>query len=106
MKYHAAYALLVLGGNTHPTAVDIEKVLTAAGIKAEDGKAAGLATAFQGKDYHTAVAEGLVKLGSSSGSSSGTSAPKAAAPAEVKKVEAVVVEEEVDLDGAMDMFGY
>jgi hypothetical protein len=48
----------------------------------------------------------LVKLGSSSGSSSGTSAPKAAAPAEVKKVEAVVVEEEVDLDGAMDMFGY
>jgi len=46
MKYHAAYALLVLGGNTHPTAVDIEKVLTAAGIKAEDGKAAGLATAM------------------------------------------------------------
>jgi large subunit ribosomal protein LP2 len=42
MKHFAAYALLVLGGNTHPTAADVEKVLTAAGVKGEEGKVAAL----------------------------------------------------------------
>lgn len=101
MKFQAAYALLVLGGNAHPTAADVEKVLTAAGIKADSGRTAELITAMTGKDFHTAVQDGLKQM-----SSMGGSAPAAAKTVEkvVAKVEAPK-EEEVDVDMG-DLFGY
>jgi len=36
MKYLAAYALLVLGGNDAPTDVDVKRVLEAVGVTTED----------------------------------------------------------------------
>jgi len=101
MKHFAAYALLVLGGKTAPTAADVEKVLTAAGVKGDEGKAAALVEAMAGKDFHAVVAEGLKQMGSMGGSSA---APVAAVAAKVA-VAAPVVEEEVDVDMG-DLFGY
>ena len=101
MKHFAAYALLVLGGNAAPTAADVEKVLTAAGVKGDEGKAAALVEAMKGKDFHAVVAEGLSQMGSMG---SAAAAPVSAAPA--KKEEKVVEkEEEVDVDMG-DLFGY
>jgi len=59
MKYIAAYALLVLGGKSAPTAADVETVLKDAGIKADSGKVASVVAALAGKEFHTLVAEGL-----------------------------------------------
>ena len=100
MKHFAAYALLVLGGNSAPSAADVEKVLTAAGVKGEEGKVAALVEAMKGKDFHAVVAEGLKSM-----SSMGSAAAPVAAAVE-KKVEKVVEkEEEVDVDMG-DLFGY
>lgn len=104
MKHFAAYALLVLGGNASPSAADVEKLLTAAGLKGDDGKAADLVEKMSGKNFHEVVAEGLTKM-----SSMGTAAPAAteAAPAkaEAKKEEPKKEEEEEDLDMG-GLFGY
>merc|ERR1711957_527794 len=56
-----AYALLVLSGKERPVESDVEKVLAAAGIKAEEGKVAALCAAMKDKDFHAVVAEGLTK---------------------------------------------
>ena len=101
MKHFAAYALLVLGGNASPSAADVEKVLTAAGVKGEEGKVAALVEAMSGKSFHDLVAEGLKSMGSM-----GSAAPAAsAAPAKVEAKKVEVVEEEVDVDMG-DLFGY
>ena len=103
MKHFAAYALLVLGGNAQPSAADVERVLTAAGVKAGEGKAAALVEAMKGKDFHTVVAEGLKQM-SSMGTAS--AAPtKSAAPAKVEAKVEKVEEPEVDVDMG-DLFGY
>jgi large subunit ribosomal protein LP2 len=99
MKHFAAYALLVLGGNAAPTAADVEKVLTAAGVKGEEGKVAALVKAMNGKDFHAVVAEGLASM-----SSMGSAAPVAAAAVAVVAAKEEVVEEEVDIDMG-DLFG-
>ncbi len=94
--------MLVLGGNAHPTAADVEKVLTAAGIKADSDRTAALIAAFEGKDFHNAVQDGLKQM-----SSMGGSAPaSAAAPTKVEtKVAEAPKEEEIDVDMG-DLFGY
>ena len=106
MKHFAAYALLVLGGNTTPSAADVEKLLTAAGLKADDGKAAELVKALEGKNFHEHVAEGLSKMSSmgSAAPAQAAAAPKTEEKAAPKKEEKPVEEEE-DLDMG-DLFGY
>lgn len=100
MKHFAAYALLVLGGKSAPTAADVEKVLTAAGVKGEEGKVAALVEAMAGKDFHAVVEEGLKQMSSMGGAA----APVVAAE---KKVEAKVEEKEEEVDVDMgDLFGY
>jgi hypothetical protein len=42
MRHIAAYLLLVLGGNAKPTADDVKKVLSAAGIQGDDARIASL----------------------------------------------------------------
>merc|ERR1719223_2818 len=103
MKHFAAYALLVLGGKANPSAADVEKVLTAAGLKGDEGKVAALVAAMKDKNFHEVVAGGLEKM-----SSMGSAAPVAAdTKAEAKKEEkkAEPEEEEADLDMG-DLFGY
>ena len=92
--------MLVLGGNANPSAADVEKVLTAAGVKADEGKAAALVEAMKDKSFHDVVVDGLKNM-----SAMGSAAPVAVAVA--AKVEAKVEEpeEEVDVDMG-DLFGY
>lgn len=99
MKHIAAYALLVLGGNESPSAADVKKVLTAAGVTADDAKLNELVKAANGKSFQALVADGLVKL--SSGGSSGSGAAKPAAAAETKaekKAEVKKQESEEDME--------
>ena len=99
MKYIAAYALLVLGGKSEPTAAEVEHVLKEAGIKAESEHTQRLVDALKGKAFHELVASGKAKM-----SSMGTrvAAPAGGAPAATAaKVEAKVEEkkeEEADVD--------
>lgn len=86
MKYIAAYALLVLGGNASPNAADVEKVLKEAGIKSEAEHVEKLITALNGRPFHELVAAGTAKI-----ASMGTvaAAPAGGAPAAAAKQEAV-----------------
>lgn len=81
MKYIAAYALLVLGGNAEPTVADLEKVLKEAGIKADAEHSERLVASLKGKAFHELVASGKNKM-----SSMGTvvAAPAAATGAPAK----------------------
>lgn len=96
MKYIAAYALLVLGGNASPSAADVDKVLKEAGIKAEAEHTERVISALAGKTFHELVKSGKAKM-SSMGSvvaapAGGAGPAKAAAVVEEKK------EEEADVD--------
>ena len=46
MKHIAAYALLVLGGKSDPSAADVEKVLKEAGAKADSNQIDTLITGY------------------------------------------------------------
>jgi large subunit ribosomal protein LP2 len=98
MKYISAYALLVLGGKSDPSAADVTKVLSEAGIKADADHVERLVSALKGKTFHELVQSGKNKM-----SSMGTvaAAPVGGAPVAAAKVEAVVEEkkeEEADVD--------
>merc|ERR1719460_2162557 len=91
MKHIAAFALLVLGGNEHPSAADVEKLLKASGISADKEKIDKMIAAFDGKNFHEMVAGGLAKMATMGGG---------AAKAEEKKEEPKPEEpEEVDMGG-------
>jgi large subunit ribosomal protein LP2 len=100
MKYIAAYALLVLGGNASPKAADVEKVLKEAGIKSEAEHVERLVAAFAGKTFHELVKSGTAKLSSMGTAVAAPAATTtAAAPAKAAaKVEEKPKEEEADVD--------
>ena len=98
MKYIAAYALLVLGGNAQPKAADVEKVLKEAGIKSEADHVERLIKALEGKTFHELVKSGTAKL-SAMGSVQAAPVAAGAAPAKAAaKVEEKPKEEEADVD--------
>ena len=98
MKYIAAYALLVLGGNASPKAADVEKVLKEAGIKSEAEHVERLVSSLAGKAFHELVEAGNKKL-SSMGSVASAPAAAGAPVAAAKKVEEEKPkEEEADQD--------
>ena len=98
MKYIAAYALLVLGGNAAPKAADVEKVLKEAGIKSEADHVERLIKALEGKTFHEVVKSGTAKL-SSMGSVQAAPVAAGAAPAKAAaKEEEKPKEEEADVD--------
>ena len=97
MKHIAAFALLVLGGNQHPSAADVEKFLKASGVNADKEKIEKMIAAFDGKDFHEMVKGGLTKMASMGGGGApAAGGAKAAAPVAEKKEEVV---EEVDMGG-------
>ena len=99
MKHIAAFALLVLGGNEQPTAADVEKVLKDSGVKADSEKIATMIAAFNGRNFHQMVEQGLAKMATMGAASAAPAGPakagKAAAVVEEKKEEV----EEVDMGG-------
>jgi large subunit ribosomal protein LP2 len=97
MKHIAAYALLVLGGKSEPSADELTAFLKDAGVKAEQEKVDALVEALKGKQFHELVEAGLAKI-----SSMGASAAVAGGKAEVK---AEVVEEKVVEEVDVDMGG-
>ena len=101
MKYIAAYALLVLGGNAEPKAADVEKVLKEAGIKSETDHVERLISSLKGKKFHELVAAGNLKM-SAMGPVQGATA-SAGKPAEAKKEEKEEKKEEPEAD--VDMGG-
>lgn len=100
MKYIAAYALLVLGGKAEPSAADVTKVLSEAGIKAESEHVEKLLAALKGKTFHELVKAGKAKIGSlGSASAAPAGGAKVAAAAKVEAVkEEAPKEEEADVD--------
>lgn len=100
MKYIAAYALLVLGGKSEPSAADVEKVLKEAGIKAESEHLERLVSSLKGKTFHELVQAGKKKMSSMAtvvAAPAGSAAPaKAAAASEPEKVEEAA---DVDMGG-------
>lgn len=99
MKYIAAYALLVLGGNASPSAADVEKVLKEAGIKGEAEHTERLIAALKDKTFHELVKSGKGKM-ASMGTVVAAPAGGAAAGAPAKAAEAKEEkkEEEADVD--------
>merc|ERR1711998_484669 len=93
----AAFALLVLGGNEHPSAADVEKLLKDSGVNADKEKIDKMVAAFDGKNFHEMVAGGLAKMATMGGPAvaSGGGAAAAAPKEEEKKDE----EEDVDMGG-------
>ena len=49
MKHLAAYLLLVAGGNAHPTADDLKKVLASVGVEVDESRVSALLKAMEGK---------------------------------------------------------
>ena len=100
MRHIAAYAMLVLGGKSEPSAADVEKVVKEAGATADKEKCTALCEALKGKEFHELVATGLKTLSSMGGSAAAAPAGGAAKKEEAVKEEEP--EEEVDIGG---MFG-
>lgn len=95
MKHIAAYALLVLGGKSEPTADEVSALLKEAGGEADQAKVDALVEALKGKAFNELVSEGLAKLGSMGGAAAGTGAVATTAVEEKKEEKE---EEEVDVD--------
>ena len=106
MKHLAAYLLLVVGGNSSPTAEDVTNALSQCGIDVDSERLEQLVSELEGKDLNELMTLGKEKLvvgggggGGAAAAAASTSSAAAAAPAEEKKAEKPK-EEEVDaLDG-------
>merc|ERR1712086_764432 len=97
MKYVAAYALLVLGGNESPSEADLNKALKAAGCEVNADNVTSVCNALKGKQLHEVVAAGYGKIASLSlggGGGSGTSQTQATGVAAAKEEVKVEVKEE------------
>jgi large subunit ribosomal protein LP2 len=53
MRHIAAYLLLQIGGNASPSASDVQKVLGAVGIEADEERLEKLISELDGKDINT-----------------------------------------------------
>jgi len=106
MRHLAAYLLLVVGGNSTPSAEDVTKLLSQAGIEVDEERLNQLIADLEGKDIAELIELGKDKLvvgGMSSGGGGASAAPAAAgaaAPAAAPVKEEKPKEEVVDaLDG-------
>ncbi|GMI06704.1 hypothetical protein TrRE_jg6415 [Triparma retinervis] len=105
MKHIAAYMLLKLGGKS-ATADEVTAVITAAGGEADADAVAKLVADLDGKNVDELLASGMeamkdIKMGGGGGGGGAAAGGEAAAAVEEEKPE----EEEMDMGGAMDMFG-
>ncbi|KAK8797064.1 hypothetical protein WA158_004274 [Blastocystis sp. Blastoise] len=108
MKHLAAYLLLVLGGNTTPSADNVKTLLESVGIESNEDQLNNLIKNLEGKNLEELIAAGSEKLASvpsgAAAAAPAAGAASAAAPAEEEKKEEEEEEEE-DLGGAGGLFG-
>ncbi|XP_026442851.1 60S acidic ribosomal protein P2-like [Papaver somniferum] len=111
MKVIGAYLLLVLGGNTTPTAEDIKELLGSVGAEADDDRIQLLLSQVKDKDITELIASGREKLaavpsGGGAPMAVAASGGGAAAPAaaEAKKEEKVEDKEESDEEMGFSLF--
>ena len=74
MKEMAAYLMLVLGGNTSPTADDVTKALSTVGVEPDSEQLGKLISELEGKDLDEVLSSGetmLAKFGSGGGGGGG-----------------------------------
>lgn len=64
MRVISAYLLAVLGGNSSPSADDINKILGSVGIEADSDRVDALLKELEGKDITEVIASGVSKLAS------------------------------------------
>jgi len=83
MKVIAAYLLAVLGGNAHPSADDINKILGAVGAEADSDRVEKLVSELHDKNIEDIINAGKSKLASVPTGGAGAAAPAAAAAAPV-----------------------
>ena len=99
MKYLAAYALLVLGGNENPTYEDVGKMLKEVGVAVEKEKLITMMDKLADKDFVTLVKEGKMKL-----SDMGTAAQAVTAPVALEEPVVAKEEEKAKKDESDDDF--
>ncbi|TRM60718.1 60s acidic ribosomal protein-domain-containing protein [Schizophyllum amplum] len=110
MRYIAAYLLLVIGGNSSPSAADITKLLGTVGVEADESRIESLISELSGKDINELISEGSSKLssvpsgGGAVAASSGGGGAAPAAAAEEKKEEKEEEKEESDDDMGFGLF--
>jgi len=66
MRHIAAYLLLQIGGNDSPSAGDVQKVLSAVGIEADEERLEKLISELDGKDINAVRFSGIIRCFSSS----------------------------------------
>eukprot|EP00520_Triparma_pacifica_P002431 CAMPEP_0118643280 /NCGR_PEP_ID=MMETSP0785-20121206/6307_1 /TAXON_ID=91992 /ORGANISM="Bolidomonas pacifica, Strain CCMP 1866" /LENGTH=114 /DNA_ID=CAMNT_0006534933 /DNA_START=59 /DNA_END=403 /DNA_ORIENTATION=- len=106
MKHMAVYLMLKLGGNDAPTVADVQKALGTVGIEGDEARCKALVESLEGKDLAELLEEGkdlLATFGGGGGGGAGGAGGDAGAEEAVE--EEKVEEEEMDMGGAMDMFG-
>ncbi|KAL2869691.1 ribosomal protein P2 [Aspergillus lucknowensis] len=81
MKHLAAYLLLIVGGNTKPSAEDIKEVLASVGVDYDEERLNQLLNELSGKDIHELIAIGSSKLATGIGSSPSAGETEAPEPA-------------------------
>ncbi|KAK9935930.1 hypothetical protein M0R45_012803 [Rubus argutus] len=101
MKVVAAYMLAVLGGNTSPSADDLNKILGSVGAEADGNRIELMLSQVKGKDITELVACGREQLSSVPSGGSGTvdvAAPATGdvAPSPEQKEDKVEEDEESD----------
>ncbi|XWS56329.1 hypothetical protein CRYUN_Cryun09bG0076500 [Craigia yunnanensis] len=111
MKVVAAYLLAVLGGNTNPSADDLNHILASVGAVADDEKIELLSSQVKGKDLTELIAAGRQILAAMpSGGASVADAATAvggharAAPAAAAKNKDEKFEEQSDDDMCFSLF--
>ncbi|XP_033287298.1 60S acidic ribosomal protein P2-like [Orcinus orca] len=62
MRYVASYLLAALGGNTSPSAKDIQKILDSVRIEADDDRLNKVISELNGKNIEDVIAQGIHKL--------------------------------------------
>ncbi|KAM5587996.1 60S acidic ribosomal protein P2 [Rosa sericea] len=104
MKVIAAYMLAQLGGNTNPSADDLEKIIGSIGAEVDGDRIELFLSQVNGKNITELVASGKEKLASvpSGGDASAVAPPAIVEESKEEKVE----EEEDDFDEPLfDLFG-
>ncbi|KAK3083796.1 hypothetical protein FSP39_003293 [Pinctada imbricata] len=109
MRYVAAYLLASLGGNTAPSAADLEKIIGSVGIEAEADKVKKIIGELKGKDLEELITEGQSKLasvpsGGAVAAGGGGAAPAAEAKEEKKEEKKPEPESESDDDMGFGLF--
>ena len=98
-------AMLVHSAGTEVSAKSVEKVLKAAGVKADKSRAEALVASLEGVDIEEAMATAAVAAPAASGAAPAAAASSEEAPAEEAEEEEEEVSEEDAVSGLGALFG-